>query len=121
MSGQSIDINKGFGGKYVWLIPNYSSSNINGAITIFYEVIPGGANTTPDLAKGAGGTFRYLKWQGQAYCPGDDFWFCPYVKEVKLWRNGSPKSSPPSGYDAMTTDINEARGGDYLYVVWKKS
>ena len=111
ISGQSSDCNKGFGGKFTWLVPTYTSDP-NGALTGFIFVrqdnpVPG----LGDLAEGAGGQFRYIIVQRELQNPAK-------VTKVALWRRSQGTSGVPAGYRAKTSDINEGRGGDYLYLVW---
>lgn len=42
-----------------------------------------------------------------------------FVIEVGLWRTDSQQGSAPAGWSGMTADINNNRGGDFLYLVWK--
>jgi len=44
--------------RFVWLVPEYTTK-IEDAVTGF-DVFIGAADSRPDLAKGAGGAFRYL-------------------------------------------------------------
>ncbi|KAF3167630.1 hypothetical protein TWF751_008015 [Orbilia oligospora] len=64
-----------------------------------------------DLAKGAGGEFRLLKYEYRFSGPA--------IYDVALWRSGGRQCIPPAGWDGMSSDINEGRRGDYLYIVWK--
>ena len=41
------------------------------------------------------------------------------VTQLGLFRSGEPYTSPPQGWNGISTDFNIKRGGDYLYVVWK--
>jgi hypothetical protein len=41
------------------------------------------------------------------------------VTEVRLLRSQSPIVQPPEGYSQISRNINDGRGGDYLYLVWK--
>ncbi|KAK6526200.1 hypothetical protein TWF281_011235 [Arthrobotrys megalospora] len=67
-----------------------------------------------DLAKGAGGKYRYL-------LPEENI-ENEYITEVALWR-GKLDSAPYGwkwAYDpGVAADINSGRGGDYLYLVYK--
>ncbi|EGX44260.1 hypothetical protein AOL_s00193g172 [Orbilia oligospora ATCC 24927] len=64
-----------------------------------------------DLAKGAGGDFRLLRYEYKFAGPA--------IYDVALWRSGGRQCIPPAGWDGMSVDINEGRRGDYLYIVWK--
>jgi hypothetical protein len=64
-----------------------------------------------DLAKGAGGDYRYLIISNIASNPKK-------IVNVSLLRSDSGVPQPPSGWDAMTIDINKGRGKTYLYLIW---
>ncbi|KAH7098458.1 hypothetical protein BKA62DRAFT_660766, partial [Auriculariales sp. MPI-PUGE-AT-0066] len=102
------DINKGFKGKFVWLVPEWTS-NPTKAVGNFEIVISDlEISGMQDLSKGAGGKYRYLR---------------PYrdnhrAIEIGLLRLRTIKMTKPyGGWDAITTDINEGRGGDFLYIL----
>lgn len=42
-----------------------------------------------------------------------------YVTEVALWRDDSHHDQVPHGWNGKTSDINDGRGGDFVYLVWK--
>ncbi|CAK7223404.1 hypothetical protein SBRCBS47491_005196 [Sporothrix bragantina] len=113
INGQSADINKGFGGSYVWL----TAKRASGARTMVDKIwtdISGDKDPRrdDDLAKGAGGDYRYLSWS-------NDMNATHYITDVALWRSGDEKNSAPQGWHGKTGDINRGRGGDYLYLVWR--
>ncbi|KAI9327976.1 hypothetical protein BDR26DRAFT_874636, partial [Obelidium mucronatum] len=122
------DINQGFGGKYVHICLN-RTSNPALAITGFTfhrepaANIPLPTSSEQDLAKGAGGDYRYLRAvkqrTGEGEVQGKGAAAARKVKDVWLWRTKDENDLPPSamGFD-RTTDINEGRGGDYLYLCW---
>ncbi|KAL8786832.1 MAG: hypothetical protein Q9213_002569 [Squamulea squamosa] len=66
--------------------------------------------------KGAKGARRYLNWSNNDHPRVQD---TENILAPALLRSWSAWSSPPTGFQRMTTDINAGRGGDYLYVVWK--
>ncbi|KAG5644033.1 hypothetical protein DXG03_009185 [Asterophora parasitica] len=108
-SGQSSDINYRFGGKFVWLVPRYTT-NTKEALTRFDVVIqPDEDKHHNDLAKGAGGKFRYLIHVNQK----TDL----LITKAGLLRSSSSISGT-DGWGAKTIDINKGREGSYLYVVW---
>ncbi|KAH6866013.1 hypothetical protein B0T10DRAFT_532514 [Thelonectria olida] len=113
INNSSADINKGFGGKFVWLrihrAPKPSMMVNHFWTDIRDSPIPG---RDDDLAKGAGGDFRYLQWS-------NDMGVNHFVTDLALWRTGSEESRPPVGWDGKTDDINKGRGGDFLYLIWK--
>ncbi|KAH7136842.1 hypothetical protein B0J13DRAFT_560135 [Dactylonectria estremocensis] len=109
--GQSADINKGQGGSYVWL--RIQRATRPSDMVSSFAIERGDVNSgRPDLAKGAGGDYRYLvETRGQ----GSE----RKINDVGLWRSDDKQEQPPAGWDGMTTDVNDGRGGDYLYVIWK--
>eukprot|EP01040_Poterioochromonas_malhamensis_P007445 gene7445-8030_t len=110
---QDPDINRGYGGNYVWLEAVWTAE-VNQAATAFQFVKQGDADPNrpnEDLARGAGGSYRYLIPLIQ---PGFD----KRIVEVKLFRSSDVIRDFP-GFDGHTTDINEGRKGDYLYLGWK--
>ncbi|KAH6891474.1 hypothetical protein B0T10DRAFT_485368 [Thelonectria olida] len=115
LNNLSADVNKGFGGKYVWLRIHRApkpSMIVNQFWVDVRENSIGGRDD--DLAKGAGGDYRYLQWS-------NDMDVEHYVTEVALWRTTSAENRPPMGWEGKTEDINRGRGGDYLYLIWKVS
>ena len=75
-----------------------------------------GAWGARDLAKGAGGKFRYL-------FPRDSRDSPLRITEIALIRRKEdrmpPHLEPGTLWHAGTLDINSGRGGDYLFLVWK--
>ncbi|KAI0739512.1 hypothetical protein C8Q80DRAFT_1357391 [Daedaleopsis nitida] len=111
-TGLSDDINYQFGGKYVWLVPQYTE-NASQGVTGFEIVIQGSADgSMQDLAKGAGGDYRYLLIK-------TDVTQERKVTQVTLLRQDSALSGVPAGWDGATIDINKGRGKTYLYLLWK--
>jgi len=115
VQGGSSDINAGYGGNYVWLVPEWSTT-VKDACTGFDVVIKdaGDPNSPPDLAKGAGGHFRFL-------VPVRDSRNGEKVVAIALLRStpnyGSFEQSV--GYNRISHDLNRHRGGDFLHVVYK--
>ena len=75
----------------------------------------GGNSSLQDMAKGAGGAYRYLKQQDGRDAP-------VRITDVALFRSKKQQFlsvDPSNGWHESTFDINEGRGGDFLYVVWK--
>ncbi|KAK0387217.1 hypothetical protein NLU13_5530 [Sarocladium strictum] len=96
-----------------------------------------------DLAQGAGGKHRYLSWSNNMnaneYVASlynecfslslSSFSFLlnltnatspiRYVTDVALWRSGNAEAYPPQGWSHKSSDINDGRSGDYLYIVWR--
>ncbi|KAK0214551.1 hypothetical protein IW262DRAFT_277519 [Armillaria fumosa] len=116
-SGGKSDINKGFDGKYVSLVPVYTKDIREAAVT--FEVIiqhnRDREKGLSDLAEGADGSYRYL-------VPHKDERNDKKIYELALGRSiqGYTKEHIRSlGYDDSTNDINEGREKDYLYLLWK--
>ncbi|RGP81410.1 hypothetical protein FLONG3_555 [Fusarium longipes] len=110
--GRSADINKGQGGEYVWLKVHYATKPIDLVSNIWFERCDRKIEGLDDLAKGAGGQYRYLHIKNDMSQPR-------YVTEVALFRDDSRHDGVPEGWDGMTTDINAGRKGDFLYLLWK--
>lgn len=113
-TGGSPDINKGFGGKYVWLVPVWTS-NADKAVTNIQFVMQSSSNEAyRDLAAGTGGQYRYLKMLKDMSHTR--------IKRVGLLR--SPKAKyiygdrHKYGWDECTEDINSDRKGDWLHLCW---
>ncbi|KAI0972087.1 hypothetical protein F4678DRAFT_431114 [Xylaria arbuscula] len=112
------DINHTFGGEYVWLVPEWTDDRDKAAT--FFEVSITGSSQAgrDDLAKGAGGDYRYL-------IPRVDVHLENKIKRLALYRK--PNSQGPvhssdiegRGYTDFSTDINAGRGGDYLHLIWE--
>ncbi|KAK7032626.1 hypothetical protein VNI00_012889 [Paramarasmius palmivorus] len=113
LNNSGNDINKGFHGEYVYLTP-ITTNNPNDAATSFKIVIQSHADPEKkDLAKGAGGDYRYVIPMRD---PG-----ARKITSARLLRSGSKQDYPPSGFNGLSTDINQGRKGDYLYIVWKSA
>ncbi|KAH7009807.1 hypothetical protein EDB80DRAFT_891959 [Ilyonectria destructans] len=110
--GKSADINKSYGGSYVWLRVHRANSPTAMVENIWVEISGSNDGDSKDLAKGAGGDYRFLKWSNNN---GDR----TKIADVALWRCDDSQSNPPSGWHGMTADINRGRGGDYLYLIWQ--
>lgn len=95
---------------FVWLVPEFTSDPEK-ASTSFNIVIQPDANPDfQDLAKGAGGNYRYLHPHRGA---------SQKITQVNLLRLDNPISDLPAGYNGKTSDINKDREGTYLYLIWK--
>lgn len=98
--------------RYVWLVPQYTQT-VDAAATGFEIVIQGDANPAlEDLAKGAGGDYRYILTQKNVGSKHK-------VTDSALLRSDSAVEGTPAGWNGMTIDINKGRGKTYLYVLWK--
>lgn len=97
--------------RFVWLVSAITTGQ-SAAATSFKLDIGGAREGRDDLAKGAGGDYRFIIEESD---PSN------VQKIVNVWllRSDSAIDSPPEGYSGMTTDINKGRGGNHLYVVWR--
>jgi len=95
-----------------WLVSHYTSAP--GAACITFEVwIQHKVNNDHiDLSKGVGRERRYIV---PIVSPSSN----DKVTEVRLLRSQLPILQPPEGYSRISRNINDGRGGDYLYLVWK--
>lgn len=103
------DINKGFGGKFVYLKPEWTTNGQDAVDNV--QIIIQGSSLPgfDDLAKGAGGDFRYALTQNRGATEK--------ISEIVLWEG--ELFSTPVGWNARTIDINRGRGGRFLYLVWR--
>ncbi|KAI0401279.1 hypothetical protein F4802DRAFT_601266 [Xylaria palmicola] len=114
--GQSSDINAGFGGKFVWLHPEWTSAKEEAISGLSFAKSGTAVRNYNDLAMGAEGDFRYI----QASRDGSEV-----ITKVGLFRVGQELSPEEilsrieqSGFTHYSTDMNEGRKGDYLYLLW---
>ncbi|KAF3761205.1 hypothetical protein M406DRAFT_73640 [Cryphonectria parasitica EP155] len=113
ISGQSADINKGHGGSYVWLTVRRAPKPTMMVDKIWTDIRSNSdGGRKDDLAKGAGGPYRYFSWSNNMNANN-------FVTDVALWRSSDAQGNPPNGWHHKSDDINEGRGGDYLYLVWR--
>lgn len=98
--------------RHVWLVPTYTR-DVAAAATSFHIVVQNNSDSKiDDLARGAGGGYRYL--------------FCKVDKEepkkivhAVLFRTSTGINSTPAGWDMMTADINKGRRKSRLYILLK--
>lgn len=119
MNGKSDDINCGFDGDYVWLVPEYTSDPKEAACA--FNILRNDSSWPghSDLAKGAGGDFRYVcpllsRYQTQ--------WDESKITEVIFVRSDSTvtrRMVADWGWHGMSDDINDSRAGDFLHILWK--
>ncbi|KAI0174617.1 hypothetical protein BJ166DRAFT_621077 [Pestalotiopsis sp. NC0098] len=110
--GESADINKGQGGKYVWLRAHKANNPRDLVTSVSTAIVDSARDGQSDLAAGAGGSYRYFETARDAGASR-------FITEVALWRSGDRQSFSPEGWQGISGDINDGRGGDYLYFVWK--
>ncbi|KAL4724747.1 hypothetical protein ACLX1H_008192 [Fusarium chlamydosporum] len=111
INGADANINSGHGGSNVWL-EAYPATYRNEYISDLRIDIGGLDSSRDDLAKGAGGDYRYIRLFREPNERG-------YITEVAIWRPAEHRYGPPQGWDGMSNDINARRGGDYLHLVWR--
>ena len=108
--GNLLDINKGKGGDFVYLEPVYTTNPKDAANEIHLEITGSSRSGKVDLAKGAGGKYRYLYITNRGNT-------CSKITHVTLWEGRL--SAVPEGWDGKTIDLNKGRGGRDIAVVWK--
>ena len=70
-----------------------------------------------DLAKGAGGDYRYLIPKAEVHVDKK-------IRRLALYRKSNGEGPVKSGdiagrgYTDFSPDINAGRGGDYLHLIW---
>lgn len=108
--GKNCDVNSGFGGCYTYVMRVEPTEDASQAATGFKLVRSKNEKKGygHDYAAKTGGDYRYIisVRDGQRPVEWDN---------VKLFRG---ERSVPSGWE-KTHDLNEGRGGDYLYLGWK--
>jgi len=132
-TNQNNDINAGFGGKKVYLVIELTDKP-NEAITKLSIQIQSSVDPSKDdLTKGAGGVNRYIietRLDPTAkYHRGGNYWIQsinnsiyrvnPIKASTLILRRSKSSVDAEPGWQ-QTTNINEGRGGDYLYLLHKK-
>ncbi|KAI1779319.1 hypothetical protein F4818DRAFT_404127 [Hypoxylon cercidicola] len=116
------DINYEFGGKYVWLVPQWTHDPTDACTWLGVDVTSSARPDVEDLAKDTGGDYRYLASRKEEHLE-------PKIRNVALWRNSNGKGPMNQedlkilefqGYNGFSTDINLNRGKSYLYLIWAK-
>ncbi|XP_035701757.1 uncharacterized protein LOC118433684 [Folsomia candida] len=113
VTGKTADINAGFGGDYVWLVPEWSSRLDEGVTSLRIDVQEKEDKVSKNLAKGAGGLFRYLRVIR-------DISHKEKIIEVALLRTAN-EIVGDSYWEECTQDINKYRMKDYLYLCWRST
>ncbi|EGX44456.1 hypothetical protein TWF569_001670 [Orbilia oligospora] len=112
MNGGSADINHGQKGEYVFI---HADRDPHGrGITDVRLLITDEDYGSGDLAKGAGGKYRYLICS-EEISNG-------YITDVALYRghlDSAPYGWKRAYHPDVSADINYGRGGDYLYFIYK--
>lgn len=93
-------------------MPTYTR-DVSLAATSFHIVVQTNSDSKlDDLAKGAGGGYRYMFTKADK----DE---SRKVVYAALLRTQSAMNSPPPGWDMLTADINKGRRKSRLYVLLK--
>lgn len=93
---------------YVWLVPEYTHIGADAATGFKFRIQNSADNSSYDLAKGAGGEYRYLfvlKDNGERK-----------VRYVRLSRK--EREMRFEGWEG-TGNINQGRKGSFLYLIWR--
>eukprot|EP01084_Bolivina_argentea_P310247 536815_1 len=110
----SNDINKDFKGKFVYLATKWGSAEnaISHIGFIRNDKKQTGANLRGDLAKGAGGQFRYITLGRDKQTA---------ITKIQFWRTTHKNSKPSKeGWRHWSDDLNSGRKGDHLYLCYQK-
>ena len=98
----------------MWLVPFYTYNANEAAVRFQLIIQDNGDSSLDDLAKGAGGAYRYLKAIADGTNPNK-------ITDLALQRSGNSVAFPSganSTYSGHTGDINQGRKKDYLYLLW---
>lgn len=120
------DLNKGAGGKFLYLCYHKASYQASGknkqcidSLVVIYGKStqpPAGYTKIPqDLNEGAGGEYVYLCYR-QADWANDIA-----IKDVTVVGGGNANVPPPYGYEKVPGDLNKGAGGDFIYVCYSLS
>ncbi|KAB8254493.1 hypothetical protein BDV32DRAFT_15336 [Aspergillus pseudonomiae] len=116
--GESPDVNKGFPeSNFVWFIPSYSTSTADKdtATAISYVKTKSQDTSINDFSSGDGKEyFRYLRLERNIHIREK-------IINVKMARTSyrlGLKDARDWGWDGISQDLNEDRGGEYLYLLW---
>lgn len=107
--GKGNDLNKGFGGKFTYLVAK-STTNRKDAATGFHLVRNKNSmkGKGRDFAEGAGGDHRYIERETTGNKP--ILW-----NTLELYRDGK---NAYSGAKSHTVDLNQGRKKDFLHLLW---
>ncbi|THV00782.1 hypothetical protein K435DRAFT_656667, partial [Dendrothele bispora CBS 962.96] len=116
----NADINAGFRGKFVWLIPKRTNDGRNAGTYIQIQITENAIPNKVDMAAGADGKYRHLTVLHDA----DEN---EKITKVALYRksNGEGRVTLDDavriGFNRVSTDINAGRGGDFLHLIFSVS
>lgn len=97
--------------RYVWLVPIHTEDADEAATRFDLYIQEKAQSGWSDLAKGTGGSYRYLRGVPDKNVPDK-------ITNLSLDRANS-EVKDFGGYDGHTGDINRGRALSYLYLVWK--
>lgn len=118
-----VDLNKGAGGKYLYLCYKKEESE-TGIVDI--QIVNGKGAGTPsgyikcpkDLNGGAGGDYLYLAYRIGNAPESSRFGFT----EINVIDHGKDEiRSAPDGYCLKEYDLNKGAGGNYIYITYKNA
>ncbi|KAH8927825.1 hypothetical protein BT69DRAFT_1277677 [Atractiella rhizophila] len=114
LSGQSADINDGFGGSFVWVHPILTTDRSQAITGIKLHILKAeisGWGENVGQGRGSGGyNYRYLETVREEGKPP--------ITGLSFLRSDKAASCPPHFKD-YTGDINDKRGGSFLYLCWR--
>ena len=121
------DLNKGAGGKHIYLcyhkvsVDNVSQNNpkcISDITTVTGKDTPapsGYEKIGVDLNKGASGEFIYFCFKEAEYSNKEA------IKAVSIISGDNPDLPPPYDFEKVEQDLNQDAGGDYIYACYSKA
>ena len=101
----------------VWLVPVTSDDPKDAATNIMVHISDDAVSGYDDLAKGAGGKYRYLFIQRDSDV-GQKAFKVALMRKAKDDGPVTIEQAAAEGYNRLTGDINVGRGGDYLHLVY---
>ncbi|KAL7629517.1 hypothetical protein AAE478_001038 [Parahypoxylon ruwenzoriense] len=118
IENKSPDVNHDFSeSDFVWMIPKWTenASHDKTCTSVGYYKSQYHRSDAQDLASGAGGDYRYLQIKRNPNIPRK-------VVDIAMIRSNSRQDeefAKKLGYDGMSSDLNEGREHDWVYLVWK--
>ena len=100
--------------RYVWIVPTYTYTAADAATRFDLFIQDKSHPGWDDLAKGAGGSYRYL-------VPVPDGNNITKITGLKLYRSNNAVGAFPAPYVSHTSDINANRGKSFLYLIWSNA
>ncbi|KAH8423406.1 uncharacterized protein LDX57_001165 [Aspergillus melleus] len=118
IQGKTSDINSGYGGRFVWLQPEWTSDRERAISHLSFTKSDTEIRNYNDITVrvSAKDSYRYIITEREGETK---------IVNVALLRTPENLSSDQiltrikqSGFHHFSTDLNQGRGGDYLYVLW---